>query len=84
MRLRLTIRRHALPDTAIIWDAAEAQQLTISTLLEQINAVIPLESPADSWGLEDYAVELPGDNGSYECLHFQIVGKVFRDDDEVM
>ncbi|KAL3422587.1 hypothetical protein PVAG01_06743 [Phlyctema vagabunda] len=85
MRLRLTICRHSLPDTPIIWDIdAQTGAPTISTLLEQVNEVIPIES--EDWGLEDYAVEIKGSRGglNYECLHFQPVEKVLHEDDEVI
>ena len=84
MRLRLTVRRHGLPETPVIWDVdTQCSAPTISQLLEQVNEVIPIES-AD-WGLEDYAVEVKGTEGvNYECLHFQPVGKVMKEEDEVM
>lgn len=84
MRLRLTVERHALPSTNIIWHIEKSSAPTIHFLLEKVNEVIPIES-ADQWGLEDYAVELKGSNGvNFECLHFQEVFKVFKEDDEVM
>ena len=47
------------------------------------NEAIPLES--GEWGLEDYAVELKGSYElNFECLHYQLVGKVMKEDDEVM
>ena len=84
MRLRLEVRRHTLPATPIIWDIdTETAEPTISQLLEQVNDVIPIES--GEWGLEDYAVEVKGKEGSnYECLHFQPVRRVLHEDDEVM
>lgn len=76
------MRRHGLPETPVIWNV-DNHTSTISQLLEQVNEVVPLES--GEWGLEDYAVELKSDNGvSYECLHFQPVGKVMKEEDEVM
>ncbi|CAG8958086.1 hypothetical protein HYFRA_00000430 [Hymenoscyphus fraxineus] len=84
MRLRLTVERHALPSTNIIWHIEKTSAPTIHFLLEKVNEVIPIES-ADQWGLEDYAVELKGSNGvNFECLHFQEVFKVFKEDDEVI
>jgi hypothetical protein len=83
MRLRLTVKRHALPDTPVVWNVDPVSS-TISQLLEQINEAIPIQSDGQ-WGLEDYAVELKGNNGvNFECLHYQAVGKVFKEDDEVM
>lgn len=86
MRLRLTVRRHSLPDTPVVWvvDTSSSPSPTISQLLEAVNEAIPIESEGD-WGLEDYAVELKGPNGAnYECLHFQHVAAVMKEDDEVM
>lgn len=87
MRLRLLIKRNGLPATPIIWDpsstGADARTLTIAQLLEQVNEVVPLES--GEWGLEDYAVEIVGSAGTnFECLHFQPVEKVIREQDEVV
>ncbi|QSZ33233.1 hypothetical protein DSL72_002821 [Monilinia vaccinii-corymbosi] len=84
MRLRLTVRRHSLPDCPIIWDVnTSTSSPTVSELLDQINDVIPIESA--EWGMEDYAVEVKGKEGvNYECLHFQPVGKVMKEEDEVI
>ncbi|KAH8808055.1 hypothetical protein F5884DRAFT_752613 [Xylogone sp. PMI_703] len=84
MRLRLTVKRNSLPDTPILWNIdTETTTPTISHLLEEVNEVIPLES--SEWGLEDYVVELKGYGGvNYECLQFQPVAKVLRDEDEVI
>jgi hypothetical protein len=82
MRLRITVRRHGLPETPIIWNV-DLETSTIAQLLEQVNDIIPIES--SEWGFEDYAVELKGSDGvNFECLHFQQVGKVMKEDDEVM
>jgi hypothetical protein len=83
MRLRLLIKRHNLPNTAIVWAIDTSIDITISQLLEQINEIIPLESDGD-WGLEDYAVEVEGKEAAYECLHFQSVRNVLHEDDEVV
>jgi hypothetical protein len=56
---------------------------TIAQLLEDVNAVIPLESQdgeGDEWGLEDYVVRV----GGHECLHFEFVGNVLREGDGVL
>lgn len=83
IRLRLTIRRHAVPEVRLVWPCAASEDLTIAKLLTHINEVVPLES--GEWGLEDYAVELADIHGvSFECLHFQQVGKVFKQDDQVL
>ncbi|KAI9643979.1 hypothetical protein NHQ30_007331 [Ciborinia camelliae] len=84
MRLRLTVRRHNLPDCHIIWDVNTSTSApTVLELLDQINEVIPIEST--EWGMEDYAVEVKGKEGvNYECLHFQLVGKVMKEEDELI
>jgi hypothetical protein len=84
MRLRLTVRRHGLPETLIIWVIDTSAAPTVYQLLEQVNETIPIESDGE-WGLEDYAVEIKGINGvNYECLHFQSVSSVMKEDDEIM
>jgi hypothetical protein len=81
MRLRLIIDRNGLPLTPVVWDILP--DLTIAQLLEQVSEVIPLEF--GDWGLEDYAVELAGQSGlNFEFVHYQQVGRVMRDEDEVM
>lgn len=83
LRLRLVVRRNGLPETNIIWPVAVENKPTIAKLLEDVNQILPLES-AD-WGLEDYAVELKGSDGTfYECLHFQPVQSVLKEDDQVL
>lgn len=83
IRLRLTIRRHALPEVKLIWPCEASSDLTVAGLLTQINETVTLES--GQWGLEDYAVELAdGQGASFECLHFQQVHQVFKQDDQVL
>lgn len=83
IRLRLAIRRHAVPEVKLVWPCVASEDLTVAKLLAQVNEVIPLES--GEWGLEDYVVELADANGgSFECLHFQPVGKLFKGDDQVV
>ncbi|KAM6526053.1 hypothetical protein FSOLCH5_002183 [Fusarium solani] len=83
IRLRLVVRRHAVPEVKLVWPCVASDDLTVSKLLAQVNEVIPLES--GDWGLEDYAVELADDKGdSFELLHFQQVGKVLKADDQVL
>ncbi|KAK6602760.1 hypothetical protein H4I95_06697 [Botrytis cinerea] len=84
MRLRLNVRRHNLPDCPIIWDVNTSTSApTVSELLNEVNDVIPIEST--EWGMEDYAVEVKGKEGlNYECLHFQPVDKVMKEEDEVI
>ncbi len=78
------MRRHGLPDTPIIWTIDTSVGPTVYQLLEQINEIIPIESDGE-WGLEDYAVELKGSTGiNYECLHFQLVANVMKEEDEVL
>ena len=81
MRLRLIVKRNDLPLTPVVWNVP--REFTIAQLLEQVSEVIPLES--GEWGLEDYVVELPGEFGlNFECLHYQQVETVMREDEEVM
>ena len=86
MRLGLVVRRHGLPPAAVLWTLQgfsvnpknkDCLRLTISEFLEQVNEIVPLESA--EWGLEDYVVEVNG----YECFHFQEIGTVFNEDDNV-
>ncbi|KAL6690921.1 hypothetical protein J3F84DRAFT_387863 [Trichoderma pleuroticola] len=83
IRLRLVIRRHGLPEVKLLWPCSCSEDLTIARVLEQVNEVVPLES--GEWGLEDYAVELGDGNGeTFECLHFQQVGRILKDEDQVL
>ena len=79
LRLRLSIQRHGLPATRILWtvDEGSNEAFSFADLLGEVNEVVPLES--NDWGLEDYAVEQDG----FECLHFQPVRKGLHDLDSV-
>ncbi|KAK8876802.1 clumping factor b protein [Apiospora arundinis] len=82
LRLNLAIRRNGLPEAKVVWPVPLEENPTVSKLLEQVNDIIPLES--SDWGLEDYAVELAGPDGSsFECLHFQLVRTVLKEGDHV-
>jgi len=82
MRLRLVVRRHALPEVRVVFSVQLENDPTIASLLDQVNEVIPLEST--EWGLEDYAVELRDTDGhSFDCMHFQQVSVVLKNDEEV-
>ena len=59
----------------LLWDAKPDHR--VAELLEQINLVIPLQS--EHWDFQDYTVKL----GDYECLHYQVVGEVLKEDDRV-
>lgn len=76
MRLRLTIRRNALPDTKLLWRAKATQ--TISQLLTAVDEHFPLE--ADHWGVDDYVVLVAG----YEAIHYHKVGDILKEGDRVM
>jgi hypothetical protein len=68
----------------VIWAIDTSSNPTIYHLLEQVNETIPIESDGE-WGLDDYAVEVKSSNGAnYECLHFQHLTSVIKDEDEVM
>ncbi|KAF5555397.1 SRP40-suppressor of mutant AC40 of RNA polymerase I III [Fusarium mexicanum] len=83
IRLRLVVRRHAVPEVKLVWPCVANDDLTVARLLALVNEVVPLES--GDWGLEDYVVELyDGKGDSFELLHFQPVGKVLKEDDQVL
>ncbi|CAK7565948.1 MAG: hypothetical protein SEPTF4163_003878 [Sporothrix epigloea] len=85
LRLRLHIQRNGVPDTRVVFLAATTENTTVAQLLEQVNDTVPLESP--DWGLDDYVVEVSLSPASpstrFECLHYQIVNKLFDKDAEV-
>ena len=83
LRLRLVVRRHALPEVRIVFAVQLDTDPTIANLLEQVNEILPLE--ANDWGLEDYAVELRDASGrGFDCLHFQQVSVILKNDEEVL
>ena len=94
MRLQLTIERHTLPPTHILFSTAShpsantsSSKATIADLLLDINELVPLESEDGEWGLEDYVVEVAAtadQDNVYEALHFQSIKSVLREDDEVI
>jgi hypothetical protein len=94
MRLQLRIQRHSLPQVAIIYTTGtgpsshtKSRDATIADLLSDVNDLVPLESSDGEWGLEDYVVELAATADqelTYECLHFQTIETVLREDDEVV
>lgn len=80
MRIRLTVQRNELPAVNILWNVPETkstQAYTITRLLEDVNAIVPLET--ELWGLEQYVVEVAG----FECLHFTPVIGSLKEDDHV-
>ena len=96
MRIQIQILRHALPPVSILFATSanpsshtSSKASTISDLLHDVNDLVPLESTDGEWGLEDYVVELAstteGDiENYYECLHYQTLESVLREDDEVL
>lgn len=94
MRLQVSIRRHALPAINIIFTTATgpssktlAPNSTVTDLLYDVNDIVPLESADGEWGLEDYVVEVQAtadQDTYYECLHYQTIESVLREDDEVI
>lgn len=83
IRLRLVVRRHSLPEVRVVFPVRLDADPTIANLLEQVNEIIPLES--NDWGLEDYSVELRDSSGhGFDCLHFQQVSLILKNDDEVL
>ncbi|QDS71145.1 hypothetical protein FKW77_009940 [Venturia effusa] len=80
MRIRLCVRRNGLPDANVVWPATEqvnGSKQKIADLLTAVNETMPLESL--NWTLEDYVVEISG----FECLHWQFLGDVLKDEDHV-
>ena len=94
MRLQLSVQRHTLPPTHILFSTAShpaahtsAKHATISDLLHDVNELVPIESDDGEWGLEDYTVEIAAtadQDNVYEALHFQTIDSVLREDDEVI
>ncbi|EXJ61868.1 hypothetical protein A1O7_02298 [Cladophialophora yegresii CBS 114405] len=94
MRLQLLIQRHSLPPVPIIFTTGtgpasrtKSPSATVADLLLDVSEIVPLESADGEWGLEDYAVEIAAKDGqglAYECLHFQTVESVLRENDEVI
>ena len=94
MRLQVSVRRHALPAINIIFTTGTgpasktlAPNSTVSDLLHDVNDLVPLESADGEWGLEDYVVEVQAtadQESYYECLHYQTIESVLREDDEVV
>lgn len=94
MRLQVSVRRHALPATNIIFTTGTgplsktlAPNSTVTDFLYDVNDLVPLESADGEWGLEDYVVEVQttaDQETYYECLHYQTIGSVLREDDEVI
>ncbi|KAG5919842.1 hypothetical protein E4U61_000541 [Claviceps capensis] len=83
IRLRLAVRRHGVPEVKLVWPCERSADLTIAKLVASVNEVVPLE--CSEWGLEDYTVELVGADGdSYECLHFQLVAQILKDEDQLI
>jgi len=83
LRLRLVVQRHALPEVRVVFAVSLDNDPTVANLLEQINEIIPLEG--NDWGLEDYAVQLRDSSGhGFECLHFQQVSLILKNDEEVL
>jgi hypothetical protein len=82
MRLKLQIRRPDLATTRIWWDTTQCLEdkpnATVAHLLQYVNEVCPLDY--DSLGLEDYVLEKDG----YEFVHYQHVGGILRDGDEIL
>ena len=96
MRIQIQILRHALPPVSILFATSanpsshtSTKASTIADLLHDVNDLVPLESTDGGWDLEDYVVELAstteGDiENYYECLHYQTLESVLREDDEVL
>lgn len=80
MRIRLCVKRNGLPDASLLWPAVDqinGSKQKIADLLTAVNETMPLESL--SWTLEDYVVEVAG----FECLHWQFLSDVLKEEDQV-
>ncbi|KIW31057.1 uncharacterized protein PV07_02740 [Cladophialophora immunda] len=94
MRLQILIQRHSLPPVTIIHTTGsgpashtKSRAATVADLLADVNDLVPLESADGEWGLEDYVVEVAAtadQHLTYECLHYQPLHNVLREDDEVV
>jgi hypothetical protein len=94
MRLRVLVQRNALPPVTIVHSTGagplshtKSPTSTIADFLLDINDLVPLESADGEWGLEDYVVEVAATADqelTYECLHFQTIESVLREDDKVV
>ena len=86
MRLQISISRHTLPPTNVLFSTGShtashtsSRTATISDLLLDVNDIVPLESEDGEWGLEDYVVEVKatGDQETfYEALHYHNIDSV--------
>ena len=65
-----------------MWNVKADTDFTISRLIANVNDVVPLESA--EWGLEDYAVEYGDGEDGFECLHFQVVKDILKEDDHIL
>lgn len=80
----MTVRRHNLPDTNVVWPVDTRSSPTVYRLLELVNEAIPIES-GEQWGFEDYVVQVRGKDGvNYDCLHFIPVTNCMKDEDEIL
>jgi len=83
MRLRLVVRRHGVPEVKLVWNVDADKDFTVAKLVSQVNDVLPLAG--GEWSLKDYAVEYVDNQGTgFECLHFQQLGQVLKEDDQVL
>ncbi|CAK3751815.1 Hypothetical predicted protein [Lecanosticta acicola] len=79
MRLRVRIERNELPAVSVLWAIGNTElKQTVAQFLERVDERFPLEG--GSWGFEDYSVSV----GGFEVLHYNEVGTVFQNEDEVV
>lgn len=80
MRIQLTVERNGLPATNILWPInveENGTKMIVSRLLAKVDEAVPLETA--EWPMEDYIVQVNG----FECLHYQSLADVLKDDDFV-
>jgi hypothetical protein len=80
MRIHLSVERNGLPVVNLLWPVDEdenGKKSIISRLVAKVDEVVPLET--EEWALEDYILQVNG----FECLHWQNISDVLKDEDHV-
>ena len=83
MRLRLKVRRPGVPDTNMLWNVSLGGKILVSRLMSQVDTVLSLQT--GNACVEDYVVEYTDEAGvGFECLHFQTVNQILKEDDRIL